>query len=372
MKKIICLLATALLFGCAAKTEITVAQQNFGKLTTGESVEQYSLITPKIRVKAITYGGIITNIEVPDKNGKWQDVVLGYDKLADYELKNRFFGALVGRFANRIENGLAEIDGKKVQLSINKAPNQSHGGNKGFDKLIWQATPEQTPNAAKLHLTLTSPDGAEGFPGELIMKVTYSATTNGELIVEYAATSDKTTILNPTQHSYFNLSGSEQSDVLAHKLQINALQTIELKPDSLPTGRLINVKNSALDFLEPKEIAEAINSNNPQIKLAKGLDHYFVQKQKRGELTEFAHLFDENSGRSLIVSTTEQGGQIYSANYLDGSVIGKNGTAYRPQQGICIETGQFTNAPAQPEFKTYLLKPEQPYYSKTIFSFSAE
>lgn len=344
---------------------------DYGTLSTGEFIKQYELVTPSIRVKAINYGGIITNIEVPDRYGSWQDIVLGYDDLADYEHKNRFFGALIGRYANRIKHGLAKITDNTAQLSINRPPHQLHGGFKGFDKQIWQAETEQRVDSVALHLTLTSPDGHEGYPGRLQVKVSYIVTLKGELLVEYRANTNKETIFNPTQHSYFNLSGNGESDILDHQLTLNAKNFVELNAESIPTGNLLNVKDTALDFRKEKSIGRDIFSNDKQLLIARGYDHYFVAQAKRGTLTEIAHLYHQASGRSLRVSATEQGAQIYSANYLNNTVIGKNAIPARRYQGICIETGQLPNAPAEKQFDSYILSPDKPFYSLTKFAFSA-
>lgn len=348
----------------------TVSVKPYGVLSNGSSIEEYSLTTPLLRLKAITYGGIITQLEVPDRYGRWQDVVLGYDNLADYEFKNRYFGALIGRYSNRIANGLAKIDGQEIQLSVNRAPHHLHGGVKGFDKLVWSASTEQTGKAAILHLDLVSPDGAEGYPGELAVRVTYTVTSKGELWVEYSAKSSRTTIFNPTQHTYFNLSGAANSNVLEHELTINAERIVELTGDAIPTGKLLSVDTTPFDFSQPKTIGSAIELDHPQLMIGKGFDHYFWLQRHRGELKELANLYEPISGRLLTISTTEQGGQIYTGNYLNESVVGKGGVRSRKHQGICIETGQLPNAPAEPSFGTYLLRPSEPFYSKTIFAFS--
>jgi len=352
------------------KPSITVS--DYGELTTGELIKQYTLTTPTIRVKAINYGGIITHIEVPDRYGKWQDVVLGYDNLADYQNKNRYFGALIGRYANRIEQGIATIEDETVQLNINRPPHQLHGGLEGFDKQVWTATTEQYDDRIALHLTLVSPDGHEGYPGELHAQVSYIVTLHGELLVEYRATSNKKTIFNPTQHSYFNLSGNGASNILDHQLTLNANTFVELNTDSIPTGNMIEVDNTPFDFRQAKLIGRDIFSSNNQLRIGRGYDHYFIAKEARGTLTEIAHLYHQRSGRSLRVYSTEQGAQIYSANYLNHQVIGKQGIPARPHQGICIETGQLPNAPAEKRFKQHILTPDKPFYSLTTFAFSVK
>lgn len=348
----------------------TITSKSYGQLSSGEIINQYELIAQNIRMRVINYGGIITHIEVPDREGHYADVVLGYDSLADYEHKNRFFGAIVGRYANRINKGVAEIDGNIFQLKRNKPPHQIHGGTKGFDKVVWAAKTRTTPYSALLELTYVSADGEEGYPGDLAVTVLYEVTNSGQLKVTYKGNSNKTTIFNPTQHSYFNLSG-KHSLVTAHQLTLNADKYVELDPESVPTGNILPVKNTPFDFVTTKFIGDGISDVHPQISIGRGYDHFFVSKSRRGKLTKFAELYEPSSGRKLVVETTEVGGQLYSANYLNETVIGKNNKPYKAQQGICIETGQLPNAPAEPMFSTVLVKPTVPYYSQTIFNFSA-
>ncbi|MDU0354010.1 aldose epimerase family protein [Paraglaciecola aquimarina] len=347
----------------------SVSVFDYGVLSSGKKVEQYRLVANNIKLNVITYGGIITHLEVPDKNGVFADVVLGFDELSSYEHRNRFFGAIIGRYANRISHGKALIDGTEYQLSTNRKPHQIHGGYQGFDKVVWQAKSAVSANSASLILTYTSADQEEGYPGTLNAEVTYQIFNSGKLAVTFKANTDKATVFNPTQHSYFNLSGTGDT-VLGHRLTLHAKQMVELDDDGIPTGQLLAVKNTALDFLTPKKIGQDINSQNKQIIIGKGYDHYFKAKHTRGELTEIAQLYEPVSGRKLTVSTTEMGVQLYSANYLDESVIGKNGVAYHAQQGVCLETGQMPNAPAEPAFKTLLVKPEQPFSSTTEFVFT--
>jgi aldose 1-epimerase len=368
------LLFVALFSGCAHfKQELsdrpTVTKVTYGKLLSGESIEQYTLLADNIKVKVLTYGGIITQIEVPDRNGQWADVVLGYDNLQDYEGKNRFFGALVGRYANRIENGAARIKDEVYQLTLNRPPHHLHGGKQGFDKRVWKAQTSSSQGNATLSLSLVSKDQDQGYPGTLLMQVDYSVTNDGQLLVEYVGSTDKPTILNPTQHSYFNLSGTKQKTVLKHKLTVHSDKIIELNPESIPTGKLLVVNESPFDFRLPRFLEKSIFHPHSQMKIGKGYDHYFINKEERGEVTLFASLYEPDSGRALDVYTSEVGGQIYTANYLNPSVIGKAAQPYQPHQGICIETGQLPNAPAQDKFDTYVLEPDKEFYSKTVFSF---
>ncbi|MGJ8681902.1 aldose epimerase family protein, partial [Paraglaciecola sp.] len=283
---------------------------------------------------------------------------------------NRFFGAIVGRYANRISNGKAHIDGTDFQLTTNRKPHHIHGGNKGFDKVVWQAKTTVTQDSASIILSYTSQDGEEGYPGKLVVTVTYQINNSGELAVTYQATTDKPTVFNPTQHSYFNLSGIDQN-VLKHELTIHAEDLVELDEEGIPTGNLLAVKNTTFDFLTAKPIGQDIDSQNKQLVMGKGYDHYFKAKSKRGELTLFSELYEPKSGRKMTMSSTEIGGQLYSANYLAPSVVGKGGLPYQAHQGICIETGQLPNAPAEENFETILVKPNEPFFSQTVFAFSA-
>jgi aldose 1-epimerase len=347
----------------------SISIHEYGTLSTGENIQQYQLRTNNIRLNVITFGGIITHLEVPDKNGVFADVVLGFDDLASYEHKNRFFGAIIGRYANRISHGKAHIDGTDFQLTTNRKAHQLHGGNKGFDKVVWQAKTAITQNTASIVLSYSSADGEEGYPGKLEAKITYEINNAGELSVIYEGNTNKTTVFNPTQHSYFNLSGIDQS-VLKHELTIHAADLVELDSEGIPTGQLLSVKNTAFDFLSAKEIGLDIHSQNSQLKAGKGYDHYFRGKRKRGKLTPFAELYEPYSGRKMTVSTTEIGAQLYSANYLEPSVIGKGGVPYQARQGICIETGQMPNAPGEVKFNTVLVQPNRPFFSKTVFAFT--
>lgn len=349
----------------------SVTVSDYGRLSSGELINQYRLATKNIRINVINYGGIITHIEVPDKKGKFADVVLGYDNLIDYEHKNRFFGAIVGRYANRISNGQAIIDGKTVQLNTNRPPHQLHGGQKGFDKVVWQAETSMSDNTATITLSYTSLAGEEGYPGTLQVKVIYQVTNQGQLSVTYQATTDKTTIYNPTQHTYFNLSGTSNT-MLDHTLTLNAQQFVELNKESVPTGELLSVNDTPFDFLSEKTIGRDINANHSQINIGKGYDHFFVAKPARGSLSLLGTLYEPTSGRKMTVETTEVGAQLYSANYLNETVIGKNQAVYQQRQGICIETGQMPNAPAEPNFTTVLVKPSNPFTSQTVFTFTSQ
>lgn len=354
-----------------AAQQPAVSETSYGRLLNGDAVNQYTLTAGNMRVKAINYGAIITHIEVPDRNGNLADVVLGYDKLSDYEQTNRFFGALVGRYAGRIRDAKFSLDGHRYQLSQNNGKNQLHGGAKGFDKVLWQATTESADDYSAVRFSYRSVDGEEGYPGNLDVTVSYILNRRGELAVEYRASTDRTTVLNLTQHSYFNLAATPGSDVLQHRLQVNGDYILELDKDSLPTGKRLAVAGTPFDFNKPKAIGRDIQSSHPQLAVGKGYDHYWINSDpKQGALTAVAELSDDRSGRKLTVLTTEPGLQIYTANYLSPAVVGKNSIPYKPRYGICLETGQFPNAPAEPLFPLKTLQPGQSWQSQTVFRFS--
>ena len=352
--------------GNGLATETTL----YGTLSDGREVTMVRLLSPAIQVNVINYGGIITHIYVPDKNGVMKNVVLGYDELSDYEHRNRYFGAIIGRYANRIRQGALYIDNRRYQLAVNRPPHHLHGGDKGFDKQLWQAVPYQNDSSAGVKLTYFSPDGEQGYPGNLSVTVIYEIDNSGRLTVDYQAQSDMDTVFNPTQHTYFNLSGEADKNVLNHSLHLQAKHFLELGNNGLPTGKTHSVNNTPLDFTSAKLIGENIIEEHPQLTIGNGYDHYFIQRKQRGELTKFASLYHEKSGRTLDVWTTELGGQIYTGNYLSTTITGQNGRPMQQRQGICIETGQYPNAPAEPKFPLVIVAPDKPFHSTTQFRFS--
>lgn len=348
----------------------TVSVNNYGYLKSGEKIQQYQLTAKNIKLSVINLGGIITHLEVPDKKGNFEDVVLGYDHLSDYENKNRYFGVILGRYANRISEGKAVIGADEFQLSTNRPPHQLHGGHKGFDKVVWNAKTSVTADSSSIVLTYSSADGEEGYPGKLDAKVTYTITNSSELIVTYEGETNKTTVYNPSQHSYFNLSG-KGDDVLEHNLVIHANEIVELDGNAIPTGELLSVNNTDFDFLTITPVSQILTSSHAQVKMAnQGMDHFYKSKNKRGKLSLLAELSEPTSGRNMKVFTTEVGAQFYSANYLNNSVIGKNKKPYKKWQGLCIETGQMPNAPAEKNFNTVLVEPNKLFFSQTVFSFN--
>jgi aldose 1-epimerase len=339
----------------------------------GKPIEVYRLANGHgLELEAMTYGGIIRSLKVPDRSGTVADVVLGFDTPQGYlsDPPPPYFGALIGRYGNRIAKGHFSVDGQAYTLAINNAPNSLHGGNKGFDKVLWTATPAKT--GASLVLTRTSPSGEEGYPGTLQARVTYTLTEQNEVVIEYHATTDKATPVNLTQHSYFNLAGEGSGDILGHVLMINADRFTPVDENLIPTGTLAPVANTPFDFRTPTAIGARIDQDDPQLKNGKGYDHNWVLNRKGSGLQLAARLTDPKSGRTLEVRTTEPGLQFYSGNFLDGTITGKSGHKYGHRSGLCLETQHYPDSPNQPTFPSTILRPGQSYDSKTVFAFTAK
>jgi len=343
----------------------------FGKTTSGEAVDLYTLKNASnARVQIMTYGGTVVSLQVPDRDGMLGDIVLGYDVLDGYLKNSPYFGSIVGRYGNRIGKGRFSLDGKQYQLPKNNGENTLHGGIKGFDKVVWKATEDRSTDGAALSLTYLSKDGEEGFPGNLSVKVVYTLTNNNELRIEYSAATDKTTVVNLTHHSYFNLAG--EGNILQHELMINAEQFTPVDAGLIPTGELRNVKGTPMDFTKPTAIGARIDQQDEQLILGKGYDHNWVLKNNAGKLSLAARVYEPRSGRVMEVSTTEPGLQFYSGNFLDGSITGKGGQVYQQRSGFCLETQHFPDSPNKPRFPSTVLKPGQQYTSTTIYKFSAQ
>jgi aldose 1-epimerase len=379
MKTLTCFMVTmAMVAACSgprtveAPTNTTpagpdVKREAFGTVD-GRAVEQFTLTNKNgIEVKAITYGGIITSITTPDRTGAMGDIVLGFDSLDGYLAGHPFFGALVGRYGNRIAKGRFTIDGVEYKLATNNGPNHLHGGVKGFDKRVWNwALPPAKPGQSTVGFTYISPDGEEGYPGKLVVAVIYTLTDDNELIVDYRADTDKDTHINLTQHSYFNLVGA--GDVLAHEVTIDADRYTPVDATLIPTGELASVEGTPFDFRKPTAIGARIDQPNPQLKNGGGYDHNWVLNGNAGSLRRAARVVEPKTGRTLEVSTTEPGMQFYTGNFLDGKLKGK-GRSYERRSGFCLETQHFPDTPNQPNFPTTLVKAGQQYSSKTVFTF---
>ena len=334
----------------------------------GEPVERYTLTNDGgLQVSVLTYGGIVQSILVPDRTGNLGDVALGFDNIEDYVESSPYFGAIVGRYANRIAEG-------RFELAINNEPNTLHGGERGFDKVIWTAAEVENPDGPSLALSYTSPDGEEGYPGTLEVNVTYTVTQNDELRIEYAATTDAPTVVNLSNHSYFNLAGEGSGTIFDHELQLNAGAFTPVDETLIPTGEIAPVEGTAFDFTAPKPIGQDIaDADDPQILIGLGYDHNFVLDRDAPDdasLIEAAIVTEPSTGRVMTVSTTEPGVQFYSGNFLNGAFGGKSGQTYRQSDGFCLETQHFPDSPNQPDFPSTELRPGEEFSSTTIYAFS--
>ena len=343
----------------------------FGRANGGTTVDLYTLTNANgVEASITNFGATVVSLKCPDRAGKMADVMLGFDSLNGYEGKHPYFGAIVGRYGNRIANGRFKLNGKEYQLPTNDGPNHLHGGVKGFNKVVWQAQPVGNSG---LKLTYLSKDGEEGYPGNLTTTVEYTLTDNNELRISYRATTDKDTVLNVTNHSYFNLAGEGTGDILGHELVIYADRFTPVSSTLIPTGELRPVAGTPFDFRQPHTIGERINNtSDEQIKFGGGYDHNFVLNGDMGTLRPAARVVEPKSGRVLEVSTTEPGVQFYSGNFLDGSDKGKGGKPYQRRYGFCLETQHFPDSPNQPNFPSTTLKPGQTHESTTIFKFSTQ
>ena len=350
----------------AATTKVT--RQPFGKTTDGTPVEIFTLSDGTHEARVATYGGVLVSFKTPDRNGKVADVVLGFDDVDGYVSNfngpsNALIGALIGRYANRIAHGGFSLEGKQYSLPKNNGENTLHGGPHGFNNVVWKAK----PIANGVELSYFSKDGEEGFPGNLSAHVRYTL-NGGNLRIEYSATTDKPTVVNLTNHSYFNLAG--QGDILNHELTLHASRFTPVDAGLIPTGELKDVKSTPFDFREAKAIGSRINENDEQLHLGHGYDHNWVLDHPEGKLAEAAELYDPSTGRVLNVLTDQPGIQFYSGNFLDGSIKGKGGKAYDLHAGLCLETQHFPDSPNHPDFPTAELKPGQRYHTVTFFKFS--
>ncbi len=348
----------------AAKTRVT--RKLFGHTAEGTPVDLYSLADGKLEVRIITYGGIIVSLRAPDRNGKLDDVVLGCNSVEQYEAQTAHFGGIVGRYANRIAHGRFQLDGQTYSTPKNDGDNTLHGGIRGFDKVVWAAKEIKDG----IELSHVSKDGDQGFPGTLTTTVRYTLSGNA-LRIEYSATTDKDTVLNLTNHSYFNLAGQGKGDILGHVLKIDASRMTPVDASLIPTGELKPVEGTPFDFRTPHTIGERIDADDAQLRLGHGYDHNFVLDHAPGQLAEAAEVYEPTTGRILRVLTTEPGVQLYTGNFLDGSITGKEGRVYKRRFALCLETQHFPDSPNHPSFPSTELKPGETFHSVTLLEFSA-
>lgn len=347
-----------------------IIQQPFGTLPDNTSIDQFTLTNKNgMQVKITNFGGIVTSIQVPDKNGVLGEVNLGFGNLEDYLQEQPYFGAIIGRYGNRIANGQFTLNGKLYKLATNNGGNHLHGGNKGFGKVVWNAKMVEKRNIPSLILTYLSKDGEEGYPGNLNCTVTYTLTNRNELRIDYQAITDKSTVVNLTNHCYFNLKDGGQTDCLDHELRIFADHFTPIDKTSIPTGEIKSVKRTPFNFLKAKKIGERINRNNSQLKIGNGYDHNYVLKEG-ANLKKAAKVIERESGRVLAVFTTEPGMQLYTANWLDGSLKGHDSRTYQKRCAFCLETQHFPDAPNQSSFPSTVLEAGEVFDSTTIYRFS--
>lgn len=349
----------------------TIQKEAFGNLPDGTKANLYILRNANgMEARITNYGGIVVALTAPDRSGQWVDVVLGCPTLEGYLKGHPYFGALIGRYGNRIANGKFELNGQVCALAQNNGTNSLHGGIKGFDKVLWKARTLRRKDGSALELTYVSADGEEGFPGTLSVKAIYSLTPDNALKLEFTATTDKDTHCNLTHHSYFNLAG--KGDVLGHVVQLNADKFTPVDANLIPTG-VRPVAGTPFDFTKPTPIGERINQDDEQLKFGRGYDHNWVINQKRkGRITLAATVTEPTTGRVLEMLTTEPATQFYTGNFLDGSITGKNGWVYQHRNGFCLEPQHYPDSPNQPAFPTTLLKPGEKYRNTIIYRFSAK
>lgn len=364
---------TLLLCVFVGKAQATWKKEFFGRTAGGQLVELYTLTNRNgVEARISTYGGVLVSLKVPDRTGKLDDVVLGFDQLEGYLNDTKYIGALIGRYANRIAKGRFMLNGVEHRLATNNNENHLHGGVKGFDKVVWKARPVKVPNGAGVELSYLSRDGEEGYPGNLTTRVVYTLTNRNELKIDYYLTTDRDTIANLTQHSYFNLAGQGHSDILGHQLRIDADSFTPTDAASIPTGELRSVKGTPFDFTQMTVIGARIGQVEEQLEFGNGYDHNFVINGRAGTLRQAAKVFEPTTGRVLEVWTTEPGMQFYTGNFLDGSQMGKGGKTYQRRSAFCLETQHFPDSPNHTQFPSTVLRRGGRYQTTTIYRFSAK
>jgi aldose 1-epimerase len=354
----------------------TIQKQPFGSTANGKAVDEYTLTnTHGVEAKILTYGGIIASLRVPDRNGQLANVVLGCRNLVDYETVSPYFGCITGRYANRIAQARFTLNGKTYQLAVNDGPNSLHGGKKGLDKQVWSAKTVETDAGVGLELRYRSVDGEEGYPGNLDVTVTYTLTAANELRINYAATTDAATVVNLTNHSYFNLAGNGTGTVYDHILTLNADRYTPVDATLIPTGELAPVANTPFDFRQPKTIGSGQRSAHEQIVIAHGYDHNWVLNHAdftKPTLISAARVYEPTSGRVMEVLTSEPGIQFYAGNFLNATIVGSSGGLYRQSDALALETQHFPDSPNQASFPSTVLNPGATYQSTTIYKFATD
>jgi aldose 1-epimerase len=368
------LIYSSILLSCTPnKKENSVIEKNlYGKLPDGREVYQYTLMNKSgATMKVINFGAVVTSLTVSDRNGKFEDIVFGYDSLQGYMNDKCYFGAIAGRYGNRIGKGKFKLEGKEFHLAINDGENHLHGGIIGFNKVLWDACTVQDSAGPSVELIYVSADGEEGYPGKVTLKVAYTLTDKNELRIVYKGTTDKVTVFNPTHHSYFNLSGSFTNTILNHLLTIEADTITPVDKGLIPTGKLLDITKTPMDFRTPTAIGARINDQFEQLIFAKGYDHNWVLRNYNGKVRKVAEVYEQKSGRLMDVYTDQPGLQFYSGNFLDGTARGK-GVSYQCRTGLCLEAQCFPDSPNRPEFPSVILKPGDVYHQTTIYQFSTK
>ncbi len=355
---------------CASAGELAISSKPFGTTADGQNVDIYTLSNSNgIKAQIMTYGGIMVTLETKDRDGKFGNILLGFDDLEGYFGESPYFGALIGRYGNRIASGKFTLDGVEYTLAQNNNGNHLHGGLKGFDKVVWTAEPIKSDDSVALKLHYVSKDMEEGYPGNLDVTMTYTLTNKDELIFDYEATTDKATVVNLTNHNYYNFNGGK-GDILSHVLMVNADNYTPVVDGLIPTGEIAPVKGTPFDFTIPTAIGARVDDDNEQLKLGGGYDHNFVLNQKNaGEMTLAADVYDPATGRGMEIHTQEPGIQFYCGNFLDGTLKGHDGDVYKFRFGLCLETQHFPDSPNQPDFPSTVLKPGETYKTRTIQKF---
>ena len=355
------------------KNKVSITKSFYGITKDNTKVDLYSFKTENgMQVDIINYGGIITSLKVPDKNGETKDIVLGYNKLEDYINENPYFGSIIGRYGNRIAKGKFNLNGNQYTLATNNDENHLHGGNIGFDKVVWEAETKINSNSSSLILKYLSKDMEEGYPGNLYTTVTYKITNDNSVEITYEAQTDKTTVINLTQHSYFNLSGDFNQSILNHKVKINADQFLPVNKSLIPTGNKLNVSMTPFDFRNYKEIKKDINADDLQLNYGNGYDHCWVLNDYKNGYRLIASAYHEESGRLMEVYSDQPGLQFYTGNFLDGSLPQKGEGFYNFRSGFCMETQHFPDSPNQHDFPSVTLNPNEKYNSKTTYKFKVK